>query len=143
MYVVIVGLGQVGQSLAGWLMGAQHEVAVVDWNAARCVAVDDRLGNVSVVGDGTEASVLAKAGTNRADIFIAATGRDDANLVACQIARHRFGVSRTLSLVGIPDHEALFSLLGIDATVSTTELTVDSVKRQMAGLMAEDVGGPR
>ena len=143
MYVVIVGLGQLGQSLAEWLTGAQHEVAVVDRNAARCAALDDRLGSVSVVGDGTEASVLAKAGTNRADIFMAATGRDDVNLVACQLARHRFGVPRTLSLVNIPDHEALFNLLGIDATVNTTELIVDSVRRQLAGLMAEDLGGPR
>ena len=124
-------------------MAAQHEVTVVDRDAARCAALEERLGSVSVVGDGTEASALGKAGVNRADIFVAATARDDENIVACQLAKHHFGVSRTVSLVNMPDHERLFSLLGIDLTIDVTNLIVDRIKEAFTEIIVEqEAGGP-
>ena len=99
MYVLIVGAGRVGVSLARWLLAADHEVAVIERDAARCAALENELGSISVAGDGTEADILARAGANRADVFIAATGRDDDNMVACQLARHRFGASRIVAEV--------------------------------------------
>ena len=140
MYVVIVGAGSIGGSLADWLLAAEHEVVVIDRNASRCAAVEDRLGGISVVGDGTEASVLARAGVNRADIVIAATGRDDENMVACQLAKHRFGAARTISLVSVPEHEELFNLLGIDLTINTSHLVVDKIQEELSGIMVEEVG---
>lgn len=140
MYVVIVGAGRVGVFLARWLLAAEHEVAVVDKDSARCAALDDELGSITVLGDGTEAGILARAGVNRADVFIATTRRDDCNLVACQLARHRFGASRTVTLVNIPDHQMLFDRLGIDVTINTTELVVDRIQEELSGLLVEAVG---
>ena len=139
MYAVIVGAGRIGGSLARWLVAAGHEVAVIDWDTARCSALEDQLGSISVVGDGTEESILGKAGANRADVFIATTDRDDQNLMACQIAKHRFGAARTISLVNIPDHDPLFGLLGIDQTINITELIVDRIEEHLGGLMFEEL----
>ena len=139
MYVVIVGAGRIGGSVARWLVSAEHEVAIVDTDEGRSAALEDELGSVSVVGDGTEVSVLVRAGTNRADIFIAATGKDDHNLVACQLAMHHFGIGRAISLVNIPDHERLFNLLGVELTTNTTDLIVAGLQRQLSGLLAEEV----
>ena len=141
MYVLIVGAGKIGVLLARRLLAAEHEVTVIDSDSTRCAAVDDELGSISVLGDGTEAGILARAGANRADVFIAATGRDDDNMVACQLARHRFGASRTVSLVNIPDHETLFNRLGIDVTINTAQLTVSAIQEELGGLMAEPVVG--
>ena len=123
-------------------MAADHEVAVIDWDKSRCAALEDELGSLSVLGDGTEASVLAKAGANRADLFIATTHSDDENMVACQLAKHRFGAARTASIVSVPDHERLFGLLGIDVIINTTDLIVDKIQEEMAVLLVEEVGGP-
>ena len=142
MYIVIVGAGRIGRSLARWLVAADHEVAVVEQDSSRCAALEDELGGVSVVGDGTAASTLAKAGVNRAEVFIAATGRDDQNLMACQLARHRFGASRTASIVHIPDHERLFNLLGIDIVVSTTDPVVARIQEALSGVLSEGVENP-
>ena len=140
MYVVIVGAGRVGVSLARWLVAAEHEVAVIDTDAPRCAALEDELGSISVLGDGTEAGVLAKAGANRADVLIATTARDDDNMMACQLAKHRFGASRTVALVHIPDHERLFEMLGIDVTISTTDLISGRIREEISGVLVEEAG---
>jgi trk system potassium uptake protein TrkA len=139
MYAVIIGAGRIGGSLARWLVAAGHEVAVIDWDTARCRALEDELGSISVVGDGTEESILGRAGANRADVFIATTDRDDQNLMACQVAKHRFGAARTISLVNIPDHDPLFGLLGIDQTINITELIVDRIEENLGGMMFEEL----
>ena len=139
MYFVIVGAGRIGISLAKWLVAADHEVAVIDREGVNCSAVDEELGSVSVVGDGTEAGVLMKAGVNRADVLIAVTGRDEDNLVACQMAKHRFNVERTIALANIPDHERLFDMLGIGVTINATELVLNKVQEELSGLLVEEI----
>ena len=140
MYVLIVGAGRIGVLLARRLLAAEHEVTVIDSDPTRCAALDDEFGSISVLGDGTEAGILARAGANRADVFIAVTGHDDDNMVACQLARHRFGASRTVSLVNIPDHETLFNRLGIDLTINTSQLIAGRIQDELSGLMAEPIG---
>ena len=139
MYAVIVGAGRIGGSLARWLVAAGNEVAVIDWDRSRCQSLEDQLGSISVVGDGTEESILGKAGANRADVFVATTDRDDQNLMACQVAKHRFGASRTISIVNIPDHEPLFNMLAIDLTINITDLIVGKIQDRLGGLMAEEL----
>ena len=124
MYVVIAGGGRLGASLAGWLISGGHEVSVVDFDRATCVRLDETLGSVSVLGSCIEAEALARAGTNRADVFAATTRDDGVNVVACQLARHHFGVSRTMSVVNDRDNADLFGLLGIGASVDVTNLVL-------------------
>jgi trk system potassium uptake protein TrkA len=139
MYVVIIGGGRIGSAVAKWLLEAEHEVAVIDRDPTKRAVLEDELGSVVVAGDGTEAGTLAKAGTNRADIVIATTSKDDENLVACQLAKHRFGASRTVALVNISDHDRLFSLLGIDVTINATELLVGSIQEELGEVLVEEV----
>ena len=139
MYALIIGGGRIGSAIAKWLVDAEHEVAVIDIDPARRASLEDELGSIVVAGDGTEAGTLAKAGANRADIFIATTARDDENLVACQLAKHRFGASRTVSVVNISDHERLFNLLGVDITINTTELLVGRIQEELSEVLVEEV----
>ncbi len=124
MYVVVAGGGRIGASLAGWLITGGHEVSVIDVDRDTCVGLDDSLGSVSVLGSCIAAETLVRAGTNRADVFVATTRNDSVNLVACQLARHHFGVSRTMSVVNDGDNADLFGLLGIGVTVDVTDLVL-------------------
>ena len=132
MHAVVVGAGRIGTSVARWLVSARHEVSVIDSDRSRCSALDDQLGSVTVAGRGTDASVLSRAGVNRADIFIATTSHDDVNLVAAQLAKHKFSVPRTISVVNAPEHTALFSTLGIDVTIDITELALSRVQEGLS-----------
>lgn len=129
MYVVIVGGGNVGEAAARWLISAGHEVAVVDYDQAICDALDESLGSICVKGDGTDAVTLDRAGTSRADAVIVTTSHDDVNMVCCQLANHRFGVSRSISLVNDHEHLDLFRRLGVDVPVDTTDLLLGRIQR--------------
>ena len=132
MYIIIVGGGQVGYQLARALLAESHEALVIEKNAVVSQAIANELGSSTVMhGDGCEVSVLNEAGTSRADMLLAVTGDDEDNLVSCQIAKHQFGVSRTLARVRNPRYEALFHQLGVDVTVSSTSLILEHIEHEV------------
>ncbi len=138
--VIIVGAGRIGMSLANWLIGLGHEIAVIDTSLEKCNAIDDELGAITVVGDGTEAGVLAKAGANRAQVLIASTRADDVNLVACQLAKHRFGVAQTITVIENPEYQRLFEQLGIGLVVNATDMIVGKIQSGLDEALAELAG---
>jgi trk system potassium uptake protein TrkA len=131
MYIIVVGGGQLGYHLTRALLAESHEVLLIEKEAAASQKLIDELGSVAVRGDGCEASVLAKAGTSRADMLVAVTGDDEDNLVACQVAKHKFAVPRTIARVRNPRNESLFRKLGVDVTVSSTNLILEHIEHEM------------
>jgi len=131
MYIVIVGGGRVGYHLAKALLDEGHEIVVVERNADRSQFIYDELGSICVRGDGCEAGTLAEVGTDRADMLIAVTGDDEDNLVACQVAKHKFNVPRTIARIGNPKNEPIFKKLGIDITVSSTNIILEKIEEEV------------
>ena len=128
MYIIVVGGGRVGYYLTKALLDEGHEVLLIEKNAAVSKTIADELGSVCLHGDGCEAATLDGAGTARADMFIAVTGDDEDNLVACQVAKHKFNVPRTIARVRNPRNEAIFKKLGIDVTVSSTKIILEHIE---------------
>jgi trk system potassium uptake protein TrkA len=131
MYIIIVGGGRLGYYLARTLLDEKHEVLIIEKDAATVQSIISDMGSVCIKGDGCETAVLAEAGTNRADIFISVTGDDEDNLVACQVAKYKFNVPRTISRIRNPKHEILFKKLGIDVTVSSTAIILEYIKHEV------------
>jgi trk system potassium uptake protein TrkA len=131
MYIIVVGGGRVGYYLSKALLDEGHEVLLVEKDAPICEAVTEELGSVCIRGDGCEAATLAEAGTDRADMLIAVTGDDEDNLVACQAAKHKFNVPRTIARIGNPQNETLFKKLGIDVTISSTNVILEHIQEKV------------
>ena len=131
MYIIVIGGGQLGYHLTRALLAESHEVLLIEKDAKTSQKLIDELGSVAVRGDGCESSVLAKAGTSRADMLVAVTGDDEDNLVACQVAKHKFAVPRTIARVRNPRNESLFRKLGVDVTVSSTNLILEHIEHEM------------
>ncbi len=127
MYIVVVGGGRVGYYLTKALLDEQHEVVLVEKEAAICDTINEELGSVCIRGDGSEVAVLTEIGTNRADMFVAVTGNDEDNLVSCQIAKHHFKVNVTIARVSNPNNAELFKKLGINITIVSTNLILESI----------------
>jgi trk system potassium uptake protein TrkA len=131
MYIIIIGGGKVGYYLGRALLDQGHEVLVVEKDAAKSESIRNELGSACVRGDGCEVSTLADIGTGRADMFIAVTGDDEDNLVACQVARQKFNVPRTLARTNNPRNEVIFKKMGIDVTVSATNIIMEYIEQEV------------
>lgn len=131
MYIIIIGGGKVGFYLAKALLNEGHEVLVMERNAGRTEFINNELGGVAIQGDGTEVTTLAEVGAGRANMFIAVTGEDDDNLVACQLAKHKFNVPRTIARLSNPKNETIFKKLGIDVTVSSTNIILEYIEQEV------------
>jgi len=131
MYIIVVGVGRLGYYLTKALLEEGHEVLGIEKNATVCEAVTDELGSVCVRGDGCETATLNEAGTGRADMFIAVTGDDEDNLVACQVAKHKFNVPFTIARIRNPNNETIFKKLGIDVTVSSTNIILEYIEKEV------------
>jgi len=131
MYIIVVGGGRIGYYLVKALLDEGHEVLLVEKNATICENIADEMGSICICGDGCEAATLAEIGTGRVDMFIAVTGDDEDNLVACQIAKHKFNVPRTIARIRNPKNETLFKKLGIDVTVSSTNVILENIEEEV------------
>ncbi|MFC2003765.1 potassium channel family protein, partial [Chloroflexota bacterium] len=70
-------------------------------------------------------------GTERAEMLIAVTADDEDNLVACQVAKHKFNVPRTVARLSNPKNETIFKELGIDVTVSSTNIIMENIEQEV------------
>lgn len=119
MYVVIVGSGRIGSFLAKTLSDEGKQVSMVELDKDVCQTLAEQLDILIINGDGTDIKYLEDAGTEKADVFVAVTGDDKANLISCQIAKKNFNVGRTVARVNDPKNESVFNGLGIDVVIST------------------------
>ena len=103
MKVLILGAGRVGESVAESLVSEQNDITVIDTDARRLAALQDRMDLRGVVGNGIQPSVLREAGADDADMLIACAPLDETNLVACKIAAEVFGIQRRIARVRSPE----------------------------------------
>ena len=120
MRVVILGCGRVGAMLAQLLTGEGHVVTVIDQDGEAF----RRLGGEfpqsrTVIGNGTDADVLRRAGIEQADAFIATTNGDNRNIMAAQIARHTFGVQKVLCRIYDPIRQETYNGMGLESICPT------------------------
>ena len=131
MYIIIIGGGRVGYYLGKALLDEGHEILIIEKNAAFCDVITEEMGSVCIRGDGCEATTLEEVGTGRADMLVAVTGDDEDNLVACQVAKYKFNVSRTIARIRNPQNEHIFKTLGIDVTVSATNIILEVIGKEV------------
>ena len=131
MYVIVVGGGKVGYYLTKQLLTEDHEVLLLEKDRRRQAMLSEQLGEVVVQGDGCEVRIMTEAGFGRADVIVAVTGDDEDNLVICQMAKKKFQAPRTVARVNDPANRVLFEKLGIDTTVSSTQIIFNLLEQQI------------
>jgi len=131
LYIIVVGGGKVGYYLSQVLVADGHEVLVLETEPQRVEFMKEELGSVVMRGDGCEAATLDQVGASRSDMLIAVTGDDEDNLVACQVAKHRFKVPLTIALLNNPRNRTIFKILGVDVTVDSTDLILAHIEQEL------------
>lgn len=87
MKVCIAGGGRVGRYLAQSLLANHHSVVIIEPVEAQCRMLADQLDIPVICGDSINMDTLRAADAASHDAFVAVTGSDEDNLIACQIAK--------------------------------------------------------
>jgi trk system potassium uptake protein TrkA len=151
MFILIVGCGRVGSSVARTMLREGHEVSCLDEDPESHsrleVGLDEGwedMGGQFTVGTGLETDALVAAGIERADAFIASTDGDNTNIVISQIARRRYEVSTVIARILDPLRAEWYSEQGLH-TICPTKVAIDMLEdavRESAGGAGTPAGGP-
>lgn len=142
MFVLIVGAGRVGSSLAKSALAAGHQVSVLDedplsherLDAGQNRSWEDAQGQFTV-GTALETDALLQAGIERADVFIASTRGDNTNLIIAQIAQKRFRVPRVIARVMDPARADWYAEQGLH-TISPTKHAIEMFEEALQAELA-------
>lgn len=122
MNIIIVGDGKVGYALAGHLTNENHNVTIIDKNVEALNRADSTLDVLCIKGNGGRASVLMEAGVMEADLVIAATSRDEINMISSFTAKKLSPNIRTIARIRDPEYyeefQELQNQMGIDMVIN-------------------------
>jgi len=133
MHIIIVGGGKVGFDLATLLLAEGNKVLLIEKDEIKAAELAIEFGAVIQQGNGSCVRTLKDGEADRADVLVALTGTDEANLVICQVAKSVFNCRKTIAGVNNPKNISIFSSLGIDVPVSTTRLISSLIQEQVKG----------
>ncbi|WP_019625975.1 Trk system potassium transporter TrkA [Thioalkalivibrio sp. ALJT] len=133
-HIIILGAGQVGQSLAEALSADGIDITVVDYRAEMLAELEDRFDIKTIQGFAAHPSVLETAGAQDASMLIAVTNSDETNMVACQVASTLFNIETRIARVRARDyHEtpALFAqdAMPVDMLISPEAIVTSHIRR--------------
>jgi len=143
--IIIVGAGEVGFHIAGHLSQENKEVVIIDSDPGAIRRVSDSLDVQAVEGSGSSPMVLEEAGIQNAEIILAVTDSDEANLVACLVANILSPATKKLARVRNGDFDQYHDILRehaphIDNIINPEIEVVKTIENMMRVPGAADVG---
>jgi len=129
--IVILGAGGVGREIAHKLEGQDGvSIRIIEKDAARARAVAAELSTKVMVleGDATDLDLLYEERIGEANIFVATSGHDEQNMMACQLAKS-LGVERTVAMVNKSSYRQIYDLLGVDMVIAPRILCANRILR--------------
>ena len=131
MKVCIAGGGRVGRYLAQSLLANHHSIIIIEPIESQCRMLADTLDTPVICGSSISVDTQRTADVASCDAFVAVTGSDEDNLVACQIAKQEFGVNRTVARASNPKNRTLLHTLGVDTVVCGTDNLSHILEREI------------
>jgi trk system potassium uptake protein TrkA len=128
--VIVAGAGKLGRRVAQYVL-ENHELVIIEKDQARASALGEEFGATIITGDADEPSVLLEAGADRSDVFVAATGHDEDNLVASLLAKNEFKVKRVIAAVRNPRNRWLYNRSwGVDVAIDSAQIVARIIEEE-------------
>ena len=136
MFVVIMGAGRVGYLVAKMLEEEGHDVTIIEMDKERAKELSLLINGLVIEGDATDPKTLEEANIKQADAFAALTGKDDANLLACILAKHLNPRIKTSLRISNPQNRRIFEEVTdlkryFDFVISPEEIAAEYISRNI------------
>jgi trk system potassium uptake protein TrkA len=132
MFVLIVGAGRVGSSLAREMLKAGHEVSCLDEDAESHARLEV----------GMDEAWEEAGGIERAEAFVAATNGDNTNIVIAQIAKRRYNVPKVIARILDPFRAEWYEQQGVH-TICPTRVAIDMLSKEVLAAAEQIESGRR
>lgn len=134
MNVIVVGGGNTGSHLAKILISASHTVRVIEERPEVLEKLGQEISQENIInGDGSSPLILEKAGIQKAQVLVAATGSDETNLVITSLGRFEFNVPRVIARINNPKNAWLFTAeMGVDVALNQSEILATLSAEEMS-----------
>jgi trk system potassium uptake protein TrkA len=124
--VVIAGAGHIGIRLAQALE-ATHTVKLIERDPKRARHAAEVLRSTLVIeGDAADEELLIEESVDDADVFIAVTNAEEANILSSMLAK-RVGCRKAMTLINKPSYIELIESDRIDIAISPQIITMGSL----------------
>lgn len=134
MFVFIAGGGRTGAQLASQLLAQDYQVRLVEHRRELLGHLHHELPTeVIYEGQATDPNILKQAGLDKANVIVACTDDDAANLVICYLARTMFKVRRTVARINNPRNAWLFDQnFHVDETINQADVMAHLIQEEMS-----------
>ncbi|HZK60981.1 MAG TPA: TrkA family potassium uptake protein [Anaerovoracaceae bacterium] len=132
MQIIVAGCGKVGSQFAKMMSEEGHDIVVVDSNIDNFKMLGPNFKGLTVLGVPIDEDVLKEAGIESAEGLAAVTPDDNINMMACQVAKEVFNVSRIFCRIQDPVREQVFYQFGVH-TICPTDMAVQEFRALMLG----------
>ena len=131
--VVVAGGGATGHAVVSNLAGRVKQLKLIELDRSRAEALAVEFPEYNIVhGDATDLSVLASEGVAHAHAFIALTGHDEANLMACLLAQE-LGARQLTARVQKSETSNLWKKLSLLDVVSPRTIAAERIRAYIDG----------
>lgn len=137
MFILIVGCGRVGASLARTMLSDGHEVSCLDEDPEAHARLEIKLdkawedmGGQFTVGTALEVEALLAAGIEKADVFVASTDGDNTNIIIAQLAKRRFQVPTVIARILDPLRAEWYERQGVH-TICPTRVAIEMLEGEV------------
>ena len=126
MYIIIAGIGAVGEGLTAKLAQNKHDVVAIDINRDVCDELAARYGVISVCGSATDIGVLEDAEVSKADVAIALMPTDADNIAFALLAKH-FEVPRIVVRMLDSRYKIAYEKAGATNIVNPADIFIEDM----------------
>jgi trk system potassium uptake protein TrkA len=127
-FVIIVGCGRLGSTLAGDLSYKGYDIAIIDKNKNVFEELPDNFSGYQINADGTDTGILENVGIKKATMLLAVTENDNINSMVAQIAKRIYNVPNVYMRLNNPDLEEIVKDDGIKV-IYPFKLSVEEFER--------------
>ncbi len=128
MRIVILGSGRVGSRLANALVDKGHTLVVIDENVRKFKAIEDHADIQRIEGNIFHDEISDRAFSEKADIFIVVTGKDNVNVMVAQAIQSKYHIKNILIRIFDPDLADVYRMLGFEI-ICPTNYTISEIKK--------------
>ncbi len=124
--VIIAGGGNIGERLAASIE-KHYRTKLLEISASRCLVLAESLQHTTILhADASHSEVLLEEGVDSADVFLALTNNDEANIMSSLLAK-RLGAGKVMTLIANPAYVDLVQGGEIDIAISPQQATIGSL----------------